>query len=335
MRRRVRQGWRTGGWAGVGPGRAGGGGVRGGAAVPGAICGVHGQALPRAPASLARLRLGLHLDQERCCRAVVWWPRPGGAGRTGASGRAGRGGDDAASGRSRHAWLAGAAPLDLVITLDDATSAIYSAILVAEEGTASTFAGWPRRSWRRACPAPSTPTGAAITFTRPRRAARWRGTADPGRTGTGTARHRAHRGVLAGGAGPLGACIPDPAGPAAEGAGAGRDHRRSDGGEPLHPRDYLPAHNARFAVAPAEAGSAFVPWPRRSGATCCASRRNARWPCSMARAAWCAGRAIRRRPPCIEARRVSRFRDREGRGPAPRKAVNSACYLHRTTSGAR
>ena len=42
---------------------------------------------------------------------------------------------------SRHAWLAGQGSLDLVITLDDATSAIYSAILVEEEGTASSFEG--------------------------------------------------------------------------------------------------------------------------------------------------------------------------------------------------
>jgi transposase len=40
---------------------------------------------------------------------------------------------------SRHAWLEGEAPLDLIVTLDDATGAIYSAFLVEEEGTASTF----------------------------------------------------------------------------------------------------------------------------------------------------------------------------------------------------
>ena len=40
---------------------------------------------------------------------------------------------------SRHAWLEGQAPLDLIVTMDDATGAIYSAFLVAEEGTASTF----------------------------------------------------------------------------------------------------------------------------------------------------------------------------------------------------
>jgi len=36
-------------------------------------------------------------------------------------------------------WLEGAPPLDLVVTMDDATSEIYSAFLVEEEGTASTF----------------------------------------------------------------------------------------------------------------------------------------------------------------------------------------------------
>jgi len=42
---------------------------------------------------------------------------------------------------SRHEWVAAQPACDLVVTLDDATSAIYSAILVSEEGTASTFAG--------------------------------------------------------------------------------------------------------------------------------------------------------------------------------------------------
>jgi len=40
---------------------------------------------------------------------------------------------------SRHEWLAGQPALDLIVTMDDATSAIYSAFLVGEEGTASTF----------------------------------------------------------------------------------------------------------------------------------------------------------------------------------------------------
>jgi transposase len=40
---------------------------------------------------------------------------------------------------SRHTWLGGQPALDLIVTLDDATSAVLSAFLVDEEGTASTF----------------------------------------------------------------------------------------------------------------------------------------------------------------------------------------------------
>ena len=42
---------------------------------------------------------------------------------------------------SQFAWLAGAPKLDLIVTMDDATSEVYSAFLVEEEGTASTFRG--------------------------------------------------------------------------------------------------------------------------------------------------------------------------------------------------
>jgi hypothetical protein len=41
---------------------------------------------------------------------------------------------------SRHQWLRGQQH-DLIVTLDDATGAIYSALLVDEEGTMSSFAG--------------------------------------------------------------------------------------------------------------------------------------------------------------------------------------------------
>ena len=40
---------------------------------------------------------------------------------------------------SRHSWLEGLPAMDLIVTLDDATSEIYSMLLVEEEGTASTF----------------------------------------------------------------------------------------------------------------------------------------------------------------------------------------------------
>jgi transposase len=42
---------------------------------------------------------------------------------------------------SPHAWLKGQPALDLIITMDDATSELYSAFLVTEEGTLSSFCG--------------------------------------------------------------------------------------------------------------------------------------------------------------------------------------------------
>lgn len=40
---------------------------------------------------------------------------------------------------SRHEWIAGLDAMDLIVTMDDATNTIYSAFLLPEEGTASTF----------------------------------------------------------------------------------------------------------------------------------------------------------------------------------------------------
>ena len=67
------------------------------------------------------------------------------------------------------------APLDLVITMDDATSAIYSAVLIEEEGTQSSFSACPRRLPPTACRAASTAIAAAITSTPPRPAVSWPG----------------------------------------------------------------------------------------------------------------------------------------------------------------
>ena len=43
---------------------------------------------------------------------------------------------------SSHQWLEGQAMLDLIVTMDDATSQVYSAFLCDEEGTASSFKGF-------------------------------------------------------------------------------------------------------------------------------------------------------------------------------------------------
>lgn len=73
-------------------------------------------------------------------------PAAGGPGRQGAQTR-GASPEAAAQALRRHdaapgrlaSRMAGQMPLDLIVTLDDATSEIYSAFLVEEEGTASTF----------------------------------------------------------------------------------------------------------------------------------------------------------------------------------------------------
>ena len=59
---------------------------------------------------------------------------------------------------SRHEWLPGQPALDLIVTMDDATSEIYSAFFVDEEGTEGD------RGARAVC---SPPTGPATTGTRP------------------------------------------------------------------------------------------------------------------------------------------------------------------------
>ena len=85
---------------------------------------------------------------------------------------------------SSHEWVPGRW-WDLIVTMDDATSDIYSAFFVAEEGTMSSFC--PRRSGPRACSARSTPTAPATTGTRPRPAQGGQGHPDPGRPRPGAA----------------------------------------------------------------------------------------------------------------------------------------------------
>ncbi len=53
---------------------------------------------------------------------------------------------------STHRWLEGEGELDLIVTLDDASSEIYSAFLVEQEGTMSSFAGLLEVSAARGLP---------------------------------------------------------------------------------------------------------------------------------------------------------------------------------------
>ena len=90
---------------------------------------------------------------------------------------------------SRHAWLEGQTALDLIVTMDDATGAIYSAFLVEEEGTASTFRAL-KEVFSRARPADEPlhrPRLALFPHHQGRRRDRPRLT-DPGRPGAGAIR---------------------------------------------------------------------------------------------------------------------------------------------------
>jgi transposase len=160
---------------------------------------------------------------------------------------------------ARHVWLAGRPALDLVVTLDDATSEVCSAILVEEEGTASSF---------RALAEVIAAKGLFCALY------------------TDRGGHYFHTPV---GGGPVDRAHPTQVGRALAQLGIehiaayspqarGRSERAFRTLEDRLPKElalagitdvaagnawlrevYLPAHNARFAVAADEEGSAFVP----------------------------------------------------------------------------
>ena len=137
----TRRGGTFGSSAGQGVGQAGSDRSRGRGRgfVPRALSGLYRQAFSRASGDAAQLLLGLHLDED-------FSSFEGSSG----EGEAARRAPAQAERRpmpgmmlhqdgSRHVWLEGQPALDLIVTLDDATGAIYSAFLIEEEGTASTF----------------------------------------------------------------------------------------------------------------------------------------------------------------------------------------------------
>ena len=164
---------------------------------------------------------------------------------------------------STHRWI-GALDhdLDLVVTLDDATGAIYSAILVEEEGTISSFLGLSRRSPRTACSGPSTPIADRTTsYAESRRQGRQIET-DAGRPRLGAARHHPHPVLFARGARPHGAGVRHLAEPPAARAAA-REIATVEAANHYLKEQFVPDYNARFAVPAAEEGSAFIPYAGR------------------------------------------------------------------------
>ena len=138
---------------------------------------------------------------------------------------------------STHAWLPGdAGKYDLVVTMEDATSAIYSMFLVDEEGTASSMRGVAEVVAKHGLFCSLYTDRGSHYFLTPEAGGRVSKTVLTQVGRARATRHRAHSGLLASGTGAFGACVLDPAGPAAEGAEAGRDQHDRDG-QPLVERN--------------------------------------------------------------------------------------------------
>ena len=112
-------------------------------------------------------------------------------------------GHDAASGRVACGVACGPMALDLIVTMDDATGTIYSAFLVEEEGTVSTFRALLEVFTAHGLPSNLYPTAAATISTPPG----WRGgrsaASTPVGRGARPAGDRAHSGLFAAGSRPL------------------------------------------------------------------------------------------------------------------------------------
>ena len=161
---------------------------------------------------------------------------------------------------SRHAWLAGAPALDLIVTLDDATGEIYSAFLVEEEGTASTFQALKDVFSRHGLPMSLyTDRGAHYFYTAKI------GEIDR-RQPTQVGRALARLGVEH-----IGAYSPQARGRSERAFQTLQDRlvkelalagvTTVEAANAFIREVYLPMHNARFAVRPAGEGSGFTPIP--------------------------------------------------------------------------
>ena len=167
---------------------------------------------------------------------------------------------------SRHEWIEGEAPLDLILgssprtTLDDATGATYSAFLVEEEGTASTFRALKEVFGRHGLPMSLYTDRGAHYFYSPEAGAIDR--KQPTQVG---------RALKQLGVEHIGAYSPQARGRSERAFGTLQDRLpkelRLAGITAIEAANaficevYLPAHNARFATPQAQPGSAFTPIP--------------------------------------------------------------------------
>lgn len=161
---------------------------------------------------------------------------------------------------STHGWLEGRPPLDLVVTLDDATSTIHSAILVEQEGTMSSFLGL----------AETIDAKGLFCSLYTDRGSHYFHTPDAGGKVAKGVHTQVGRALAQLGIEHIPAYSPEARGRSERVFRTLQDrlvkelelagiHDDVEAANRFIREDYLPAHNARFAVTPAEAGSAFVP----------------------------------------------------------------------------
>lgn len=161
---------------------------------------------------------------------------------------------------SRFAWLPGdARQYDLVVTLDDATSAIYSAFLVEEEGTASSFRGLSEVIGRHGLFCELYTDRGSHYFHTPKA-----GEPVSKRVHTQVGRALAQLGIRH-----IAAYSPEARGRSERAFRTLQDRLPKElaltgigtlaAANRFIAEHYLPEHNAAFAIAPSEAGSAFVP----------------------------------------------------------------------------
>jgi transposase len=161
---------------------------------------------------------------------------------------------------SRHAWLPGdKRQYDLVVTLDDATSAIYSAVLVEEEGTASSFRGLAEVIARHGLFCELYTDRGSHYFHTPK----------AGEPVSRTMRTQVGRALAQLGIRHIAAYSPEARGRSERAFRTLQDRLPKElalagvitleAANRFIAEEYLPQHNAAFAIAPAEAGSAFVP----------------------------------------------------------------------------
>jgi transposase len=162
---------------------------------------------------------------------------------------------------SRHAWLAGLdRPMDLIVTMDDATSRIYSAFLVEEEGTWSSFQGLREVIAGH---------GLFCSFYTDR-GSHYFHTPKAGEPVSRTVLTQVGRALKQLGIRHIGAYSPEARGRSERMFGTLQDRlvkeladaniTTVEAANRFLAEIYLPAHNRRFTIEPAEPGTALIPW---------------------------------------------------------------------------